>query len=63
MSRFAVLFLLAFQAVASSSIALPRRLVIALDGIAYRDMTALQAGVNMHEHFGRHGASAGVWFE
>ena len=29
----------------STGVALPRRLVIALDGIAYRDMMALQAGV------------------
>ena len=45
MNRFAFLFLLAFQFLALSSVALPRRLVIALDGIAYSDMTALQAGV------------------
>ena len=45
MNRFVFLVLLAFQVLPSTGVALPRRLVIALDGIAYRDMTALQAGV------------------
>jgi hypothetical protein len=45
MNRFVFLFLLAFPVLPSTGVALPRRLVIALDGIAYRDMTALQAGV------------------
>jgi hypothetical protein len=46
MSRLVFLLLLAFQAVPSTGAALPRRLVIALDGIAYRDMQELQAGVS-----------------
>jgi hypothetical protein len=45
MNRFVLLLLLAFQAMPSTAAALPRRLVIALDGIAYRDMKALQSGV------------------
>src|ERR1022692_1805722 len=45
MNRFVFLILLAFQAMLSTGVALPRRLVIALDGIAYRDMKALQSGV------------------
>jgi hypothetical protein len=45
MNRFVFLFLLAFQVLPLTSVALPRRLVIALDGIAYSDMTALQAGI------------------
>jgi hypothetical protein len=40
-----VFFLLAFQACPSTGFALPSRLVIALDGIAYRDLKDLQAGV------------------
>ena len=45
MNRFVLLLLLAFLALPSLGVALPRRLVIALDGIAYRDMQALQTGV------------------
>jgi Type I phosphodiesterase / nucleotide pyrophosphatase len=45
MNRVIFLLLLVFQAWPSTGIALPRRLVIALDGIAYRDMQALQVGV------------------
>jgi len=45
MNRFVFLLLLAFLAGPSTGVALPRRLVIALDGIAYRDMKALQSGV------------------
>src|SRR5215472_4373084 len=33
--------------------ALPKRLVLALDGVAYRDMTALQAGVTYTDLKGR----------
>ncbi len=40
-----LLVLLAFQVFPSISIALPSRLVLGLDGVAYRDMRALQAGV------------------
>ena len=43
--RCILLFLLALQAFPSTSLALPRRLVLGLDGIAYRDMKALQQGV------------------
>jgi hypothetical protein len=45
MNRFFFLLLLAFQVLPSTGVALPRRLVIALDGISYRDMKALQSGV------------------
>jgi hypothetical protein len=37
--------LLALQALPMTGVALPARLVLALDGIAYRDMKTLQAGV------------------
>ena len=43
--RFVFLVLLALQFFPSTSMALPRRLVLGLDGIAFRDMKALQAGV------------------
>ena len=45
MNRVIVFLLLVFQASISTSRALPERLVIALDGIAYRDVQALQEGV------------------
>ena len=44
-SWFAFFILLALQAFPSTAVALPARLVLMLDGIAYRDMKALQAGV------------------
>lgn len=43
--RCLLLFLLALPVFPSTSLALPRRLVLGLDGIAYRDMKALQQGV------------------
>jgi hypothetical protein len=43
--RCVLFFLLALPAFPSTSLALPRRLVLGLDGIAYRDMKALQQGV------------------
>jgi hypothetical protein len=46
MNRVTIFLLLIFQALASTGLALPQRLVIAIDGIAYRDMKALQEGVN-----------------
>ena len=50
---FFVIFL-AFQTLpATSSAALPKRLILALDGIAYRDMQALQAGVTYKDLKGR----------
>lgn len=50
MSRTVMIWLLLFPALASTALALPQRLVIALDGIAYRDMKALQEGV-AHTNF------------
>src|ERR1035438_5763052 len=44
-SRLVFFILLSLQAFPSTGAALPARLVLALDGIAYRDMEALQAGV------------------
>jgi len=41
-----IALLLVFQAFVSTSRAVPQRLFIALDGIAYRDVKALQDGVN-----------------
>jgi len=43
--RCILFFLLALPAFPSTGLALPRRLVLGLDGIAYRDMKALQQGV------------------
>jgi hypothetical protein len=43
---------LAIQAVPATSLALPKRLIIALDGIAYRDMKALQAGLTYKDTHG-----------
>ena len=43
--RCVLLFLLALQAFPFTSWALPRRLVLGLDGVAYRDMKTLQEGV------------------
>lgn len=48
-------FLLAWlflSAIPSVSVALPRRLILGLDGVAYRDMRALQAGVTYTNHWG-----------
>ena len=48
-----LLFLLVIQALPSTGIAaLPKRLVICLDGISYRDMKALQAGVTYKDTHG-----------
>ena len=44
-SWFALFSLLILQGFSSTVFALPARLVLGLDGIAYRDMQALQAGV------------------
>ena len=44
-SWFVLFIFLALQALPSTAVALPARLVVGLDGIAYRDMEALQAGV------------------
>ena len=53
LSRLALLLLLVVHAVPSTSIAaLPKRLVICLDGISYRDMKALQAGVTYKDAHG-----------
>jgi hypothetical protein len=43
--RSVFLVLLALQVFSSTSLALPKRLVLGLDGVAYRDMKALQDGV------------------
>ena len=52
-SRSVLLLSLIIQALPSTSIAaLPKRLVIALDGIAYRDMKALQEGVTYKDAHG-----------
>src|ERR1039458_6714487 len=52
-SRSALLLSLVIQALPATSIAaLPKRLVIALDGIAYCDMKALQEGVTYKDTHG-----------
>ena len=52
MNRLVVFCFLIFLAFVSTSRALPQRLVIALDGIAYRDMEALQNGVTYTNFWG-----------
>src|ERR1035437_9623079 len=52
-SRSVLLLSLLIQALPATSIAaLPKRLVIALDGIAYRDMKALQEGLTYKDTHG-----------
>jgi hypothetical protein len=51
-NRFALFLLLALPILPTTSFALPKRLVIALDGIAYRDMKALQEGVTYKDTHG-----------
>ena len=53
MSRCVFLFFLAIWIFPSAGVALPTRLVLALDGIAYRDMKALQEGVTRTNFWGR----------
>ena len=53
-SRSVGLLLLTFQVFASTSqAALPKRLVLLLDGVSYRDVKALQAGVTYTNSHGR----------
>jgi len=53
-SRFVLMTLLVLSALPlSSRAALPKRLVLALDGVAYRDMQALQEGVTYKDLKGR----------
>ena len=53
-SGLVFLFLWALQAISStSSAALPKRLILAIDGVAYRDMKALQEGVTYKNAKGR----------
>lgn len=49
---FIVLWALIFLAPVSRCGALPQRLVIALDGVSYRDLKALQAGINCTNAWG-----------
>ena len=51
--RCVFFFLLALPAFPSTGLALPKRLVLGLDGIAYRDMKALQQGVVCTNIWGR----------
>jgi hypothetical protein len=53
-SWFVVLILWALQVLSSTSLAaLPKRLILAIDGISYRDMKALQDGVTYKDAKGR----------
>src|ERR1039458_7078095 len=53
-SRLVFLFLWALLVPSSSSLAaLPKRLILALDGVAYRDMKALQEGIIYKDAKGR----------
>jgi len=51
-NRLVLFLLFALQIFPATSFALPKRLVIALDGIAYRDMKALQEGVTYKDTHG-----------
>ena len=51
-NRLVRFLLLALPILPSTSFALPKRLIIALDGIAYRDMKALQEGVTYKDTHG-----------
>jgi len=53
MSRGVLLIWLAVSAFPSTGSALPARLVLALDGIAYRDLQALQAGITCTNFWGK----------
>src|SRR5664280_1217802 len=53
MCRGVLLTLLAVSAIPSTGSALPARLVLALDGIAYRDLKALQAGITSTNFWGK----------
>jgi hypothetical protein len=53
-SRLVFLFLWALLVPSSTSLAaLPRRLILAIDGVAYRDMKALQEGITYKDARGR----------
>ena len=51
-NRLVLFLLLALPILPTTSFALPKRLIIALDGIAYRDMKALQEGVTYKDTHG-----------
>jgi hypothetical protein len=53
MNRCVLFLLLALEILPATSFALPRRLVISLDGVAYRDMKALQEGFTSTNIWGR----------
>ena len=65
MSRFVLLLLLTLPAFPSTCGALPKRLILGLDGIAYRDLKALQEGITYQDthgmQFHRQGFQQG-WF-
>ena len=65
MSRWIFSLVLLIQTLAANSFALPRRLVLALDGISYRDMKALQEGVSYadakHRQFHRRAFTDGFF--
>ena len=52
-SRSVCLLLGVFFLSSISALALPKRLILALDGVAYRDVKALQAGVTYKNRKGR----------
>jgi len=51
-NRLVLFLLLALPILPTTSFALPKRLIIALDGIAYRDMKALQEGITYKDTHG-----------
>lgn len=50
---FGVALLVCLASPSATSAELPKRLVLALDGVAYRDVKALQEGVTYRDHKGR----------
>src|SRR5271169_5242122 len=52
MSRGVCLVLLAISVFPATGLALPSRLVLALDGVSYRDLRALQAGITRTNFWG-----------
>ena len=45
--------MLALQAIPATGLAVPRRLILALDGVAYRDLKALQEGITRTNFWGK----------
>ncbi len=51
--RLVCFLLVLSQTLVLTSFAAPKRLILAIDGVSYRDVKALQEGVTLTNHFGR----------